>query len=36
MTIHLSTEVYKLDSKGKIRTWQYAVEGDSWWTIAGL
>lgn len=31
-----STEIYKLDSKGKIRTWQYVVEGDSWWTIAGL
>jgi DNA ligase 1 len=36
MTLHLSTEIFKLDSKGKIRTWQYAVEGDSWWTIAGL
>ncbi len=31
-----SPEIYKLDSKGKIRTWQYVVEGDSWWTIAGL
>ncbi|MBD9544339.1 hypothetical protein IB276_33370 [Ensifer sp. ENS04] len=31
-----SSEIYKLDSKGKIRTWQYVVEGDSWWTIAGL
>lgn len=36
MTIHTSSEIFKLDSKGKIRTWQYAVEGDSWWTIAGL
>jgi DNA ligase-1 len=36
MTIHQSTEIFKLDSKGKIRTWQYVVEGDSWWTIAGL
>jgi DNA ligase-1 len=36
MTQQLSTEIYKLDSKGKIRTWQYVVEGDSWWTIAGL
>ena len=32
----ISNEIYKIDSKGKIRTWQYVVEGDSWWTVAGL
>ncbi|KQS84324.1 hypothetical protein [Rhizobium sp. Leaf383] len=32
----LSTEIYKLDSKGKIRTWQYEVVGRGWRTIAGL
>lgn len=32
----LSTEIYKLDSKGKIRTWQYEVIGDGFRTIAGL
>lgn len=31
-----SPEIFKLDSKGKIRTWQYVVQGDSWATIAGL
>ena len=36
MTSQLSTEIYKLDSKGKIRTWQYEVAGNSWRTIAGL
>ncbi|MBC2806624.1 hypothetical protein C3Y94_026080 [Rhizobium ruizarguesonis] len=33
---NISPEIYKLDSKGKIRTWQYEVAGDSWRTIAGL
>lgn len=32
----LSPEIYKRDSKGNIRTWQYEVNGDSWRTIAGL
>ncbi|MCR9222870.1 MAG: hypothetical protein NXH70_02275 [Hyphomonas sp.] len=28
--------IYKLDSKGKLRTWQAQVEGSRWRTIAGL
>ena len=32
----LSPEIFKVDSKGKIRTWQYEVKGDGWRTIAGL
>lgn len=36
MTSKLSTEVYKLDSTGKIRTWQYEVQGAGWRTISGI
>ncbi|WP_454287290.1 ATP-dependent DNA ligase [Rhizobium arsenicireducens] len=32
----ISNEIFKVDTKGKIRTWQYEVHEDSWRTIAGL
>jgi len=32
----ISKEIYKRDTVGKIRTWQYEVEGDSYRTIAGI
>ena len=32
----ISTELYKRDTSGKIRTWQYEVDGDSYRTIAGV
>jgi ATP-dependent DNA ligase len=32
----ISTPIYKLDTTGKVRTWQYEVEGDSYRTIAGI
>lgn len=28
--------IYKLDTKGKIRTWQAFADGNSWYTVAGL
>jgi ATP-dependent DNA ligase len=33
---NLSVPIYKRDSVGKIRTWQYEFEGDSYRTIAGI
>lgn len=32
----ISPPIYKRDTAGKIRTWQYEVEGDSYRTIAGV
>lgn len=32
----ISDPIYKRDSTGNVRTWQYEVQGDSWRTIAGL
>lgn len=32
----LSDVIYKRDSAGKLRSWQYEVEGDKWRTIAGI
>ena len=32
----LSEPIFKRDSLGNIRTWQYEVQGDRWRTIAGL
>lgn len=32
----LSDHIFKRDSLGNIRTWQYEVDGDRWRTIAGL
>lgn len=32
----LSEPIYKMDSTGKIRKWQYEVEGDRWRTHAGV
>ncbi len=32
----LSNPIFKRDSRGQVRTWQYEVEGDRWRTIAGL
>jgi hypothetical protein len=31
-----SNPIYKTDTAGKIRTWQWEVEGDSYRTIAGI
>lgn len=32
----LSNEIFKRDSLGNIRTWQYEVDGNQWRTISGL
>jgi len=32
----ISDPIFKRDSTGKVRTWQYEVQGDRWRTIAGL
>lgn len=32
----ISEPIYKRDTAGKVRTWQYEVEGDSYRTIAGI
>jgi DNA ligase-1 len=32
----ISTPIYKRDTAGKLRTWQYEVDGDKYRTIAGI
>jgi DNA ligase-1 len=34
--LSISDPIYKRDTSGKIRTWQYEVQGDSYRTIAGV
>ena len=36
LTAILSDPIFKRDTTGRIRTWQYQVEGGSWRTISGL
>lgn len=36
MTNNQSAVIYKRDSAGRIRTWQFEVEGDKYRTVAGL
>lgn len=36
MTVAISVPIYKRDTAGKIRVWQYKVDGDKYQTIAGI
>jgi len=36
LTAALSKEIFKIDSTGRLRTWQYEVRGNEWRTHAGL